>query len=202
MRVRNIKNKDIILKESVNVVDDISFIKNVVSLEIGMGKGNFLRTMAKLNKNKTFIGIEKNASVLSLAVKYTTEEIPNLYYMNIDALNIENVFSNNVDVLYLNFSDPWPKKRHELRRLTSPVFLKKYDLIFKDNAKIVMKTDNQDLFLYSLKSFTEDGYKIEEISLDLHHSDIPNPAQTEYEMKFSGQNMPIYYVRVSKILSK
>lgn len=204
MRVRNIKNKDEILEHSSYVIKKITddLTNNKLSIEIGMGKGNFIRTLSANNPTHNFIGIEKNASILSLAINKTEDNIPNLKYMNIDAKDIDNVFNHNVSTLYLNFSDPWPKKRHVNRRLTSPFFLDKYDKIFKDDQVIIMKTDNQNLFLYSLVTFTNHGYKIDEISLDLHNSNILNEAFTEYEMKFSKDNLPIYYVRVSKILSK
>jgi tRNA (guanine-N7-)-methyltransferase len=101
-------------------------------------------------------------------------------------------------VLYLNFSDPWPKKKHQNRRLTSPIFLEKYDNLFKDQKNIVMKTDNRKLFEYSLKTFTDNGYKINDISLDLYNDDISNNIPTEYETKFAEKGAIIYMIDVIK----
>ena len=115
-----------------------------------------------------------------------------------DALNINDVFSYEVSKIYLNFSDPWPKERHAKRRLTSDIFLKKYDSVFLDRPIIKMKTDNRGLFEYSLISFNNEGYIIKEISLDLHQSNKENNIMTEYERKFSNENHCIYYVNVEK----
>jgi tRNA (guanine-N7-)-methyltransferase len=114
-----------------------------------------------------------------------------------DATNIEEVFDHEINTIYLNFSDPWPKDRHEKRRLTSSVFLKKYDTIFKDKKHIIMKTDNRHLFEYSTISFVKNDYKIDDISLDLHKEQTEN-IQTEYEIKFSNLGYPIYKIEVSK----
>ena len=109
-----------------------------------------------------------------------------------DALNIENVFSKEISRIYLNFSDPWPKDRHHLRRLTSRVFLEKYDSIFKDSSEIYQRTDNQQLFIYSLESLSTYGYKLSDISFDLHKYCDSELITTEYEDKFSSKGMPIY----------
>ena len=137
-------------------------------------------------------------SVLVRAVQSLEEEnIPNLKLLKFDATEIEEVFDEEIDVLYLNFSDPWPKNRHENRRLTSLRFLKRYDSIFKGSNEIIQKTDNRKLFEFSLKSFTDYDYKIEEISLDLHKDETFN-VETEYEKRFSDKGFPIYMVRVVK----
>ena len=115
-----------------------------------------------------------------------------------DANEIEKVFSKEIDLIYLNFSDPWPKARHEKRRLSSNYFLKKYDSVFKSNKHIVMKTDNRKLFEYSVMSFTSYGYKINNISLDLYKDDIKDNISTEYEDKFNGLGQPIYMIDVEK----
>jgi tRNA (guanine-N7-)-methyltransferase len=114
-----------------------------------------------------------------------------------DALGIDEIFDYEIDHIYLNFSDPWPKNRHHLRRLSSRVFLEKYDHIFKDEKLIEMRTDNRELYQYSLVSFSEYGYVLNKISLDLHNDDMPD-ITTEYEDKFSNKNMPIYYVLCTK----
>ena len=113
-----------------------------------------------------------------------------------DAKDI-NILNKKIDLLYLNFSDPWPKKRHALRRLTSPVYLEKYENIFKNQKHIIMKTDNRKLFEYSIISFTDYGYKIEDICLDMYKEDIKNNIPTEYEKKFRDKG-PIYKIEVTK----
>ena len=115
----------------------------------------------------------------------------------IDALDIDNIFDKEISKRYLNFSDPWPKNRHHLRRLSSRVFLEKYDNIFSNDMDIEMRTDNRDLFQYSLVSFSSYGYTLDEVSLDLHKDNMPL-ITTEYEDKFSSQEMPIYFVKCSK----
>ena len=125
------------------------------------------------------------------------DENTNLKLIKMDATYINDVFDHDIDTLYLNFSDPWPKKRHEHRRLTSLRFLKRYDSVFKTKKIIIQKTDNRKLFEYSLKSFTDYNYKIEELSLNLHLDDYDN-VETEYERKFSSLGYPIYMVKVVK----
>ncbi len=165
-----------------------------------MGKGDFIKENAKAYPNINFIGIEKFDSIMALAIKkIDMEELPNLKLIRMDALEILDVFDHEIDKLFLNFSDPWPKPRHAKRRLTSEVFLEKYDNIFKNDKVIEMKTDNQSLFEYSLISMVNYGYKIDNLSLDLHHSDTQNNIETEYERKFSALNNPIYYVKVVKL---
>lgn len=171
---------------------------NPIRIEIGMGKGNFIINQAINNPNINFIGIEKYDSVLVRAVqKLNDMDLPNLRLIMIDANEIEEVFENEIEKVYLNFSDPWPKKRHSLRRLTSPIFLEKYDKIFKDKKTIIQKTDNRKLFEYSLWSFVEYGYKIDKISLDLYNDDIKDNIPTEYELKFTKLGQNIYMVEVS-----
>ena len=201
MRLRNVKNAKNIIENSEYVLknEDVKNIENKLTyIEIGMGKGDFIIENARRYPNINFIGIEKYDSVLVRAVEKLDEELPNLKLLRLDALNIDEVFSKQVDLIYLNFSDPWPKKRHSLRRLTSPVFLEKYDKIFKGEKNIIMKTDNRKLFEYSLKSLTDYGYKIEEISLDLHSDDYKDNIMTEYERKFVALNQNIYMVNVKK----
>ena len=114
-----------------------------------------------------------------------------------DASSIEEVFDHEISKIYLNFSDPWPKKRHELRRLSSPLFLEKYENLFQDVKEIEMRTDNKELFEYSLDSFKEAGYSLKEVSYDLHKENSP-AITTEYEDRFSKENNPIYYVLCQK----
>lgn len=171
---------------------------NPIYVEIGMGKGDFIRQNAINHPEINYIGIEKFDSIMAIAIKKIDEIIPNLKLIRMDALNIDEVFNHEIDKMYLNFSDPWPKPRHEKRRLTSSVFLQKYDTIFKEKKDIEMKTDNRNLFEYSLISFINNGYKISDISLDFHHSNYENNIVTEYEKKFSDLNNVIYYVNVVK----
>nr|MBP3259029.1 tRNA (guanosine(46)-N7)-methyltransferase TrmB [Bacilli bacterium] len=208
MRLRHIKNADQDIKKSKYYVDDPESYKGSfnklfnnkkpIHLEIGMGKGNFIIEMAKRFPDINFIGLEKFDSVLVKAVeKLESIELDNLKLIWYDAATIDNLFDKEIDTLYLNFSDPWPKKRHAKRRLTHESFLEKYDKIFKNTNNIIMKTDNRKLFEYSVKSFTDYGYKIEDISLDLH-SDEVDIVETEYEKKFTKKGNVIYKVNVNK----
>ena len=209
MRLRKVKNAQNIINESQYIIKEPENYKgnykaifkndNPIHIEVGMGKGDFIIENALKNPNINFIGIEKFDSVMVRAVQKLEEyNIPNLKLIKIDALDIDNIFDKEISCLYLNFSDPWPKKRHTNRRLTSEVFLSKYDLIFKDIDRIVMKTDNRHLFEYSIKSFTDYGYKINDISLDLHSDDKLDNIETEYEKKFVRRGMVIYYIEVIK----
>ena len=207
MRLRNVKNKDEILNSSSYLVKDAESNignwnnlfgnDNPIYIEIGMGKGKFIIENAIRHPDINFIGIEKFDSVLARSLPKIPEGLNNLLIIRMDALNIEKVFSKEVSRIYLNFSDPWPKARHHLRRLSSRVFLEKYDSIFKDNKEIYMRTDNQGLYIYSLMSFSEYGYILKDISFDLH-KDKEELITTEYEDKFSSKGMPIYSVVASK----
>lgn len=209
MRLRNVKGAKEIIESSNYVVLDYKKYRgnynklfknnNPIYVEIGMGKGKFIIDNAIKYPNINFIGIEKYDSVVVRAIqKLEDKDIPNLKIIRMDALEITDVFDREVSRIYLNFSDPWPKDRHEHRRLSSDIFLKKYDLIFKDNKNIVMKTDNRNLFEYSVKSFVNYGYKINDISLDLHQANYPDNIMTEYEEKFVSKGSPIYMIDVSK----
>lgn len=170
-----------------------------IHLEIGMGKGNFLIENAKRYPEINFIGIEKYDSVMVRAIEKLEEEaLPNIRLIRMDARSIEEVFSKEIDIIYLNFSDPWPKDKHEKRRLTSDFYLDKYDLIFKNKAKIIQKTDNRKLFEFSIKSYVKHHYQIEDLSLSLHEDDYPLNIMTEYEKKWKERNVPIYYISVIK----
>jgi len=208
MRLRNVRGADEVIQNCPYVIKDIESYKgkyktifnndNPVHIEIGMGKGNFIIGMAKQYPNINFIGIEKYDSVLVRALEKLNEEIPNLKFIRMDATEIENVFYKEIDTIYLNFSDPWPKNRHEHRRLSSNTFLKRYDNLFKNDKTIIMKTDNRKLFEFSIMSFTDYKYKIEEISLDMYSDDTKNNVQTEYEKKFHDKGFPIYKIIVKK----
>ena len=163
-----------------------------------MGKGDFIIEHAKRFPNINFIGIEKFDSVIVRAIEKVPEDLPNLRLIRMDAKEIDEVFDKEVERVFLNFSDPWPKKRHHSRRLTSHIFLNKYENIFKNEKEIVQKTDNRDLFEYSVISLSTFGYKIEDISLDLHNSNYEDIITTEYEKKFVSKGNNIYYLVAKK----
>ena len=207
MRLRNVKNKDEILNASEYLVKnpeeyigkwkEVFGNDNPIYIEIGMGKGKFIIENALKYPDINFIGIEKFDSVLARSLPKIPDGVKNLMIIRMDALNIEKVFDKEVDRIYLNFSDPWPKVRHHLRRLSSRVFLEKYSHIFRDDYSIYMRTDNQGLYIYSLMSFSEGGYVLSDITFDLHSKE-EDLITTEYEDKFSGKGMPIYAVVATK----
>lgn len=202
MRLKCVKGAKEKIESSPYLIENINNVfdnNNLLYIEIGMGKGKFIIENALKYPNINFIGIEKYDSVIVRAVeKLENLELPNLKLLRMDATNIDEVFDKNVDLIYLNFSDPWPKARHERRRLSSHEFLKKYDKIFKNTNHIIMKTDNRKLFEYSIMSFTSYGYKINKISLDLYKDDIEDNISTEYEDKFNSMGQPIYMIDVEK----
>lgn len=208
MRLRNVRGASDIIDNSIYILKDYKNYKgkfnelfnnqNPIHIEIGMGKGDFIIGMAKKYPDINFIGIEKFDSVMVRAVEKLEEEIPNLKLIKMDATNIEEVFYKEIDTIYLNFSDPWPKNRHEDRRLTSTKFLTRYDNLFKTGKHIIMKTDNRKLFEFSIISLTNYEYKIEEISLDLYNDGAKDNVQTEYERKFVSKGFPIYKIDVKK----
>ncbi len=211
MRLRNVKNKEEIMNNSKYLVKDYFNYKgkwnelfgnnNPIYIEIGMGKGKFIIENAVMYPDVNFIGIEKFDSVICKGLQKIPDGLNNLIMIRADALDIDNIFDKEIDRIYLNFSDPWPKNRHHLRRLSSKVFLNKYDSLFKNDASIFMRTDNRGLFQYSLVSFSENGYILRDLSLDLHKDDMPL-ITTEYEDKFSNLDMPIYFVECTKDMSK
>lgn len=198
MRLKNVKGaKEKILASEIVTKENVFKNDKPLHIEIGMGKGKFIVDNALKHENINYVGIEKFDSVLARALdKVENQTIPNLKFMRIDALIIDEVFDKEVDTIYLNFSDPWPKKRHEQRRLTSPIFLEKYKKISKINAHIIMKTDNRKLFEYSLSMFSLNNFEIKNISLNLHEDDYEDNITTEYEMKFSRKGGIIYMVEV------
>lgn len=208
MRLRNVKNAENIIFISEYVINEPKEYKgkfqilfnndNEIHLEIGMGKGDFIINQAKKNKDINFIGIEKYESVLVRAVeKLENEKLNNLKLIRYDAITIDELFDQEISTLYLNFSDPWPKKKHAKRRLTSPIFLEKYDTIFKYEPHIVQKTDNIGLFAYSLQTLSNYGYVFNKVSLDLENEDIEN-VETEYEKKFKSKGIKINYLDAVK----
>ena len=201
MRLRNVKNaKEIVNNHKVIIKElnkDTFLNNNPISIEIGMGKGDFIIKMAEKYPNINFIGIEKYESVLVRALEKIDEIPTNLRLICNDAILINDFIKIKINNLYLNFSDPWPKKRHEKRRLTSKEFLLRYERLFDKEINIYQKTDNKGLFAYSLVSLSNNNYIFKNISLDLHNTDIPN-VKTEYEIKFSLFGQTINYLHATK----
>lgn len=209
MRRRNIKNAhERLLQNDQIMVFEPSKYKgkwhelfennNPIYIEIGMGKGDFIIEHAKRNPEINYIGIEKYESVILQAVEKSKElELENLKLVCFDAEKIEEIFDKQeIDKIYLNFSDPWPKYRHTKRRLTSPNFLKRYISIAKEPCEIEFKTDNQGLFEYSLQSFNNNKWQFIDLSLDLHQRD-EDVIMTEYEKKFHSMGHNIYYLKTN-----
>jgi tRNA (guanine-N7-)-methyltransferase len=164
-------------------------------IEIGMGKGKFISTLAQMNPDINYVGIEKYSSVLLRAVEKQDElQLENLRFIRMDAENICQVFAKDeVDRIYLNFSDPWPKDRHAKRRLTSRQFCARYDEILKKNGRVEFKTDNRPLFDFSVEEVKEAGWSLDVCTYDLHNDPVLNEGNvcTEYEERFSSQGNPI-----------
>lgn len=208
MRLKNVKGANEIIIKGRYYVEDPYINKgnwnkvfnndNPIYIEIGIGKGKFIVENALKYPNINFIGIEKYDSVLVRAIQKSNElELNNLKLVRMDAKRIEEVFDHEVDRIYLNFSDPWPKDRHYKRRLTSYVFLDKYEHIFKNNKYIIMKTDNINLFNFSLESLTNHGYNIEFMTNDLHSLNNVDNIMTEYEEKFSNKG-----IKINKLIAR
>lgn len=211
MRLRNVTGSREVIAENEYVIHDEKSMKgkwkeffgneNPLYIEIGMGKGTFIMENARRNPNINYIGIEKYSSVLIRAIEKRTlePELSNLYFIRMDAEEIEDVFAKEeVAHIYLNFSDPWPKARTAKRRLTSDRFLGRYINILSKGSGITFKTDNIDLFEYSVETAEECGWNITKITRDLHKSEFAEGnIMTEYEKKFSQLgnkiNMMEYY---------
>ena len=207
MRLRNVKDKEEILNSCRYLIKNPEDYKgkwkslfnndNPIYIEIGMGKGKFILENALKYKDINYIGIERFDSVMAKAIKKIPNDLDNLKLIRMNALDIDKVFSKEIDLIYLNFSDPWPKKRWHDRRLTSKIFLDKYDSLFKDTKRIEMKTDNEDLFIYSLETLSSNGYALSDISFDYHKTDI-DIIMSEYEMRFSKEGKNVYHLFAQK----
>ena len=207
MRLRNVKDKEEILNNCKYLIKNPEDYKgkwkslfnndNPICIEIGMGKGKFILENALKYKDINYIGIERFDSVMAKAIKKIPNDLDNLKLIRMNALDIDKVFSKELDLIYLNFSDPWPKKRWHDRRLTSKIFLDKYDSLFKDTKRIEMKTDNQDLFIYSLETLSSNGYALSDISFDYHKTDT-DIIMSEYEMRFSKEGKNVYHLFAQK----
>lgn len=200
MRLRNIPKADGVIAASNRCIKSPEALKGThahpLHIEIGMGKGRFITDLAALHPDIHYIGIERYTSVLLRAVEKVDEDIlPNLSFLCFDAANITEIFEKNeVDKIYLNFSDPWPKARHANRRLTSPRFLELYHEILNDDGVIEFKTDNRALFDYSVEVINEsETWEMVALTYDLHHDASMNEGNimTEYEEKFSSIGNPI-----------
>ena len=170
-----------------------------IHVEVGSGKGAFVSGIAKANPEINYIGIDIQKSVLSYALdKVLATDVPNIKLLWVDGSDLTDYFEEGeIDRLYLNFSDPWPKKRHEKRRLTYQSFLATYQQILPENGEIHFKTDNRGLFEYSLVSFSQYGMKLKGVWLDLHASDFEDNVLTEYEQKFANKGQVIYRVEAA-----
>jgi len=170
-----------------------------IHVEVGSGKGAFVSGMAKANPKINYIGIDIQKSVLSYALdKVLATDVSNIKLLWVDGSDLTDYFEEGeIDRLYLNFSDPWPKKRHEKRRLTYQSFLATYQQILPENGEIHFKTDNRGLFEYSLVSFSQYGMKLKGVWLDLHASDFEDNVLTEYEQKFANKGQVIYRVEAA-----
>ncbi|MBQ9590848.1 MAG: tRNA (guanosine(46)-N7)-methyltransferase TrmB [Butyrivibrio sp.] len=213
MRLRNIAGSREVIADSAYTVKDPQTKKGLwkkevfgnskpIHIEIGMGKGRFLMDLAELNPDINYVGIEKYSSVLLRAIqKQEQRQLPNVIFIRMDAEEITEVFApGEVDKIYLNFSDPWPKDRHAKRRLPSRQFLERYDKILKADGVVEFKTDNKDLFDFALEEVEPAGWNLDAFTLDLHNDPVMNEGNvmTEYEERFSSQGNPIYKYIVSR----
>ncbi|MBE5941518.1 MAG: tRNA (guanosine(46)-N7)-methyltransferase TrmB [Lachnospiraceae bacterium] len=199
MRLRNVPGSRDTIAESPFTVKEETTKKglwnkevfgndNPIHIEIGMGKGQFIMTLAEQNPDINYVGIEKYSSVLVRAIEKQEEKnLPNLFFIRMEAENIADVFApDEVDRIYLNFSDPWPKDRHAKRRLTSVQFLERYEHILKKEGHVIFKTDNKDLFDFSLEQADlADNWELLNHTFDLHNSEyVVGNIMTEYETRF------------------
>lgn len=213
MRLRNITGSREAIAESPYVVQEalqpecpgtwskMFGNENPIHIEIGMGKGKFIHTMAREHPGINYVGIEKYSSVLLRVLqKMEKEELPNLKFLRMDAEDIVKVFGpGEVDRIYLNFSDPWPKDRHAKRRLPSRQFLERYGQILKQDGQLEFKTDNRELFDFAVEELEPAGWTAQVITYDLHHDEdlMQGNVMTEYEEKFSALGNPIYKYVIS-----
>ena len=206
MRLRNVPGSREAIAESNLAINEPQVLKgkwneefgnnNPIRIEIGMGKGRFITQLALENPDINYVGIEKYSSVLIRAIEKCQDiEVPNLRFIRMEAEYICDVFNKEeVDRIYLNFSDPWPKDRHAKRRLTSKQFFERYDNILKKDGVVEFKTDNDLLFQFSLEQVPEAGWNLVAQTWDLHNDSemVKGNVMTEYESKFSQMGNPIH----------
>ena len=217
MRLRNIPRANDVIAASPLVIQDPKAQRGLwqkvfgndhpIHIEVGMGKGRFLMDLARLHPEINYVGIEMYDSVLlrALQKRHELEEngvvYSNLYFMRVDARLLPDIFDKGeVDKIYLNFSDPWPKARHAKRRLTSREFLARYDQILVPDGKVEFKTDNKGLFEFSLEEVKETKWNLDAFTFDLHHNEemVKGNVMTEYEEKFSSMGNPICKMVISR----
>ena len=205
MRLRNIRGSKDVIASCPFVVQEPESCRgrwaevfgneNPIHIEVGMGKGRFMMDLAAAHPDINYLGIERYSSVLLRALQKMEENpLPNLFFICMDAADVAEVFDHGeVDRIYLNFSDPWPKDRHAKRRLTSRQFFARYDEVLAPEGHLEFKTDNQDLFTFSLEEIPEAGWHLDASTRDLHHDPALNEGNimTEYEEKFSSLGNPI-----------
>ncbi|HML33936.1 MULTISPECIES: tRNA (guanosine(46)-N7)-methyltransferase TrmB [Sporomusa] len=164
-----------------------------LQVELGTGKGRFITGMAEQQAQANFVGIEAQQDVLYYAAqKVQAKELANVRLLVFDVNNILTIFApGEIDRLYINFCDPWPKNCHAKRRLTHIGFLEKYRTVLKPGGQLWFKTDNRPLFEFSLEQFAAFGLKVEQVTYDLHRSGFDGNVMTEYETKFSLLGQPI-----------
>ena len=216
MRLRNVKHAKELIENNPNIIieepkqyigkwNSIFRNNNPIEIEIGCGKGKFILEQARKHPNINFIGIDKFDSVIVRAIeKLLQEPLKNIRLLRVEAENIEEIFANNeISKIYLNFSDPWPKRRHAKRRLTSPIFLKRYSNVLVNDGYIEFKSDNYGLFEFSMMSFNNSSNcKFENIIIDLYRELPETNVQTEFEMKFVSKGNCIFYQKVKFIGEK
>ena len=191
-----------VMKEKKGCWNEVFGSERPLYIEVGMGKGKFITQLAIENRDRNYVGIEKYSSVLLRALEKRSQlELDNLLFLRMDAEELPDVFApNEVDGIYLNFSDPWPKDRHAKRRLPSRQFLERYDRILKPEGKVEFKTDNRDLFEFALEERKAAGWKLEACTFDLHKDEkmMQGNIMTEYEERFSSQGNPIFKMILSR----
>lgn len=207
MRLRYVKGaRDLIEGHPEFIYDDTEhnplYLENFfpvmqpLSLEIGMGKGQFIYELASQNPTKNFIGIEKfDSAIVKALQKLIDQPLDNLRLVRMDAEYITALFGpQSIERIYLNFSDPWPKARHEKRRLTNRRFLRFYNELLQDNGEIHFKTDNDALFAYSVETMNNNGLELLTVDYDLHQDPTRDIISTEFEEKFVEQGIPIKHL--------
>ena len=213
MRLRNIAGSREVIADSAFTIKEPEKKKglfkkevfgndNPIHVEIGMGKGRFIMDMAQLHPDINYVGIEKYSSVLLRALQKQEQLLlPNIIFIRMDAEDITEVFApSEVDRIYLNFSDPWPKDRHAKRRLPSRQFLERYDKILAKEGVVEFKTDNKDLFMFALEEVEPAGWTLDAVTYDLHNDEkmMVGNVMTEYEERFSQAGNPIYKYIISR----
>ena len=176
---------------------------NPIYAEIGCGKGKFIVQNAVENPDVNFIGIERQTTIMAIAARKVLPEMKNIALIRGDAETLADIFApGELSRIYLNFSDPWPKKRWAKRRLTHRHFLDLYNTLLNGDKEIFLKTDNTVFFESSLNEFCDTGWRLSNISLDLHNSGYEGNIMTEYEERFSGLGQPIYRLEARWIENK